>query len=86
MATAVSEMPLPVLGDFPPEINLSLIVRDPETIVELWQRHEGEKRDTFALSALRLGVLALRQASGAVDNDDRMGSQNLALFLRLTGK
>lgn len=53
--------------DLPAEIDLSLTVCDPETVMELWRRPEGHPRDGFALSALRLGVLALRQASGAVD-------------------
>ena len=53
----------------PKEIPLSLIVRDPETVYELWRRNDGEPRDNFALSALRLGVLALRQAAGTVDGE-----------------
>lgn len=53
--------------DLPTEIDLMLTVRDPETVLELWRRPEGDTRTGFALSALRLGILALRQASGAID-------------------
>ncbi|MCX7803774.1 MAG: hypothetical protein N3A38_01160 [Planctomycetota bacterium] len=49
------------------EIRLSLTVRDPEVVAELGRRPEGEERERYALAALRLGVLALRQASGMVD-------------------
>lgn len=48
-------------------IRLELVVRDPEVALELGQRTEGRERDEYACSALRLGVLALRQASGALD-------------------
>lgn len=45
---------------------LTLDVRDPEVIAELDRREPGE-REIWALGALRVGVLALRQASGALD-------------------
>jgi hypothetical protein len=45
---------------------LTLPVSDPEVLAEL-QRHDGEDRDHFALSALRIGVLALRSAAGQID-------------------
>src|SRR5438876_2480226 len=67
MTTAVCENTIGFPMDLPREIEIALTVRDPETVVELWRRGEGEPRETFALSALRLGVLALRQAAGAVD-------------------
>ena len=51
----------------PRELELTLIVSDPEVISELHSREEGDERDRFALSALRIGVLSLRQASGFVD-------------------
>ena len=50
-------------------VNLSLLVHDPEVVHELEQRDEGDARTRFALEALRLGVLALRQASGSLDAD-----------------
>src|SRR5207245_8518381 len=44
-------------------------VEDSDTIAELCQYPEGEERERFALSALRIGVLALRQARGQVDGE-----------------
>jgi hypothetical protein len=44
---------------------LTLEVTDPEVLAELL-RHQ-EDRDRYALSALRVGVLALRTASGQID-------------------
>lgn len=51
----------------PKSIEMHLVVRDPETVSELWRQCDDESRNSYALSALRLGVLALRQASGIVD-------------------
>ena len=49
------------------EVHLDLVVTDRETAVELL-RHEDEfERIDYALSALKVGVLAIRQASGVVD-------------------
>jgi hypothetical protein len=45
---------------------LRLRVHDPEVIAELRRRPESE-RERYAQEALRLGVLALRMASGQVD-------------------
>jgi hypothetical protein len=50
-----------------PAVRLTLCVTEPEVVVELRQRAEGPDRDAFARQALRIGVLALRQASGALD-------------------
>src|SRR5271165_7192405 len=48
-------------------LHLELTVREPEVVVELSKYEDGVDRDEFALSALRIGVLALRQASGVLD-------------------
>lgn len=48
-------------------IRLALTIREPEVVLELHKYEEGTEREQFALSALRIGVLALRQASGVVD-------------------
>ena len=59
-----------VLEDrFPAEDILTLVLRvtDPEVVAELLEHPEGPPREQYALSALRLGVLALRQASGSID-------------------
>jgi hypothetical protein len=46
---------------------LTLEVTDPDVLAELRRHGEGDDRDRYALSALRVGVLALRTASGQVD-------------------
>ncbi len=48
---------------------LELTVHDPDTIGELLAIPEGDSRDRFALDALRIGVLALKQARGQIDAD-----------------
>jgi len=59
----------PLNGQSARTIQLHLTVADPDIICELMKHPEGEARDLFALSSLRLGVLALRQATGTVDAD-----------------
>jgi hypothetical protein len=56
-------------ADFPFRLPLEITVEDADTIAELCQHAEGEERERFALSALRIGVLALRQARGQVDGE-----------------
>lgn len=53
----------------PMSLSLELLVKDAETIAELCRHREGIDRDQFALDALRIGMLALRQARGQVDVD-----------------
>ena len=53
----------------PYSLALELLVKDAETIAELYRHAEGADRDQFALDALRIGVLALRQARGQIDVD-----------------
>jgi hypothetical protein len=53
-------------GDREP-VKLHLEVLDPEVAAELGRHSEGPERDRYALGALRLGVLALRQARGELD-------------------
>jgi hypothetical protein len=48
-------------------IALDLTVSDPEVIAELQKCSAGPDRERYALSGLRLGVLALRQARGELD-------------------
>lgn len=50
-------------------LSLSVLVTDPEVVAELARHPDGPAREQYALSALRLGVLALRQASGSIDAD-----------------
>jgi hypothetical protein len=54
-------------GDLPYSLPLEITVTDPEVIADLFLRSEGRDRDDYALSALRLGVLAIKQARGQVD-------------------
>ncbi len=51
----------------PSPLPLELTVVDPEVIAELCAKQEGRERDDYALGALRLGVLAIRQARGQID-------------------
>ncbi len=51
----------------PYPVQLELTVTDPEVVSKLRARREGRERDEYALGALRLGVLALCQASGQID-------------------
>jgi hypothetical protein len=51
----------------PPSLSLALTVDDADTVAELCQYSEGTPRNEFARQALRIGVLALRQARGQID-------------------
>jgi hypothetical protein len=46
---------------------LALEVSDPDVVSELRRHPEGVERDKHALAALRVGVIALRAATGQVD-------------------
>lgn len=50
-------------------VQITLQIHDADVVHELEKRDEGEIRNRFATEALRLGVLALRQANGALDAD-----------------
>ena len=70
----------------PFSLPLELTVNDPEIIAELWAKQEGHERDDYALGALRLGVLAMRQARGQIDantlkheGEQLLGNVQLAL-------
>ena len=54
---------------FVDELELHLTVTDRDSVDELSSYAAGEERESFALRALRIGVLALRQARGQVDAD-----------------
>ena len=49
------------------KLEIKLNVRDPEVMAEMLKHPEGEERERYALTALRLGVMSLRMASGQVD-------------------
>lgn len=61
-------------------LEVTLHVSDPEVIHELERREDDGTREAFAADALRLGVLALRQANGSLDADTirREGQRLLA--------
>lgn len=48
---------------------LELLVDDPLLVQELMAYAEGPERSEYALTALRIGVLALKQAQGRLDAD-----------------
>lgn len=50
-------------------LELKLMVEDREMIADLEAFAEGAERATFALNALRIGLLALKQARGRIDAD-----------------
>lgn len=57
-------------GDaLPYSLELELTVKDPDVVAELVTQEEGPAREDFALSALRIGVLAMRQARGQIDGE-----------------
>jgi hypothetical protein len=51
----------------PQSVSLELIVSDHDCVAELFQKSEGRERDEYALTALRIGLLALRHARGQID-------------------
>jgi hypothetical protein len=58
--------------------SISLGISDPEVIAELKKHTEGEERQRYATGALKLGVLALRQAAGELDAGTiRNAAQNM---------
>jgi len=61
-------------------VRLALCITDPEVADALEDREDGVERDAFAKQALRIGVLALRQANGALDAQaiQREGERMLA--------
>lgn len=84
--------PLRVQGTVPCEepIVLTLAIDDHDVVSELRRREEGSHRSSFAMSALRIGVLALRQAQGHVDAEivrtegqRLLGELNRELSLRI---
>lgn len=54
---------LPVLRT----LHVAVTITDPEVVNELERRPEGRERDEVVVEALRIGVLAMRHAHGALD-------------------
>ncbi len=62
---------------------IELSIEDRDTLDELGAYPAGPEREAFALNALRIGVLALRQARGRVDVDlIRQETQRLLVSLQ----
>jgi hypothetical protein len=69
MSATTTDRDLDAADVLPFGLLLEVNITDPEVVAELNCRREGRERDEFALAALRLGVLALRQARGQLDAD-----------------
>jgi hypothetical protein len=50
-------------------VPLMLVISDRDSVSELLQKTEGRERDEYALTALRIGLLALKHARGQIDAD-----------------
>lgn len=64
---SVAHVSTPPANENAEAVHLALQITDPEVTHELVKHNEGLERDAFARQALRIGVLAMRQASGALD-------------------
>jgi hypothetical protein len=58
-----------IARELPFGLPLELVVEDRDVVLELEKYAEGPERDEFALEALKIGVLALRRASTALDGE-----------------
>lgn len=67
----VNDRPIPGLltTEVPHSLDLNLAITDVDSVKELILRREGRDRDEYALSALKIGVLSLRHATGQIDVD-----------------
>lgn len=64
-------------------IPLSLVVSDHDSVAELLQKSQGRERDEYALTALRIGLLALKHARGQIDAEAaRREGERLVLELQ----
>ncbi len=63
-------------------LRLSLEVEDPEVVASLEAAPEGRRRNALALAALRIGVLALKQAQGQIDAE-RVRNEGERLIVEL---
>lgn len=69
MSEALREAPARMSDVLPFAIDLELQVQDRDVIAALVNFPEGPERDEYALEALKIGVLALRRASSALDGE-----------------
>ena len=62
--------PQPTPPTAPPTgLRLDLLIDDPETMAALASYPEGRDRNRFARTALRIGIIALKQAQGRIDTE-----------------
>lgn len=69
MSEVLRVAPRPAADDLPFAIDLELRVEDRDVVAALANYAEGPERDDYALEALKIGVLALRRASTALDGE-----------------
>jgi hypothetical protein len=69
MSDILEEPRIRIARELPFSLPLELRVDDRDVIAELEKYPEGPERDEFALEALKIGVLALRRASTALDGE-----------------
>ncbi len=69
MSEALRVAPARMTDDLPFAIDLELCVKDRDVIAALVNYPEGPARDEYAIEALKIGVLALRRASSALDGE-----------------
>jgi hypothetical protein len=67
MALAKGDSRISTQEKMPPVLKLDLEIGDPDVVQELFKVPEGSPRQARALTALRIGILAIRQASGVID-------------------
>lgn len=79
LARGVDEAVLPFA------VSLELNVNDPELVRELMVHPEGRPRDEYALCALKIGLVALKQARGQLDGDT-IKQEGERLLAALDGK
>jgi hypothetical protein len=65
----VPRKPVASADDRVQSVLLTVVVSDHESVAELLQKTEGRERDEYALTSLRIGILALKHARGQIDAD-----------------
>jgi hypothetical protein len=69
MSEILRDAPARMADDLPFAIDLELRVEDRDVIAALVNYPDGPPREEYALEALKIGVLALRRASSALDGE-----------------
>ena len=69
-------------NDMPDYVHIDLWLRDADLVQPLLEYPEGRERDEFIRQALRIGLLALRQAQARIDTDSvrREGEHFISLL------